>query len=165
MLHNLSGKHRVLILSLAGIVFTLFVGGTATYSMLKIGKVLEVIAEEVIPLTNALANITTHQLEQGIYFERSIRFAEFMHERPHAKEQYLKFKEKFLQLATQVDQEILDAEQHIAHILKIETDNPRVYDFFLSSEQRLKEIESTIRMLKDFLQEKKLMPDQEMKKN
>ena len=39
----------------------------------KIGKEIEAIAHQDIPLTEILTKITTHQLEQGILFERAVK--------------------------------------------------------------------------------------------
>lgn len=47
------------------------VGGIALVQMNKIGIELIDIAEEDIPITNALTKVTEHQLEQAIVFERS----------------------------------------------------------------------------------------------
>lgn len=64
----------------AGILLFLliFSSGFAIYSMNKIGVELETIAEQDIPLTEKLAAITTHQLEQVIQFERAMHYGSIL---------------------------------------------------------------------------------------
>jgi methyl-accepting chemotaxis protein len=52
----------------------------------QVGKELETIAEEDIPLTEAIAEITVNQLEQAIWFERALRFGEVLADKRHAAE-------------------------------------------------------------------------------
>ena len=73
-------------------------------SMKKIGLELVEIAEEQIPVMNAVANIEVHQLEQGIALGRAFRFGE--EEGAHAEEQYEKAVEQFEEYAKEVDKEI-----------------------------------------------------------
>jgi len=49
--------------------------GFSSYKMNQIGEQLATIAEEDIPLTRSLTEITLNQLEQAINFERALRFA------------------------------------------------------------------------------------------
>ncbi|ACA85027.1 methyl-accepting chemotaxis protein [Shewanella woodyi] len=56
----------------------IFSSGFAIYSMNKIGIELEAIAEQDIPLTEKLAAITTHQLEQAIQFERAMHYGSIL---------------------------------------------------------------------------------------
>ena len=50
--------------------------GYAIYAMSQIGEELEGIAEQDIPLTEAIALITEHQLEQTIHLERALRHSQ-----------------------------------------------------------------------------------------
>lgn len=94
---------------------------TSIYSIVKldhIGEEIVEIAEEDIPLVNIITEITIHQLEQAIWFERTLRFAElvqhaealgrdsasFQKQLVHAEEQF----EHFAQLA---DKEIIEGEK------------------------------------------------------
>ena len=64
-----SGFGLVLILLVSGSVYSLV-------SMGQIGVEIETLAEEIIPLTDKVATIETHQLEQAIALERAFRFGE-----------------------------------------------------------------------------------------
>lgn len=64
------------------------VAATSVWQMQKIGDEIEGIAERDIPLTQAVTNITVHQLEQAINFERAIRFGEEMATQPHARKEF-----------------------------------------------------------------------------
>jgi methyl-accepting chemotaxis protein len=62
-------------------VLLLLMALSSGFGILKIGQVgeeLETIAEEDIPLTEAVMGITVHQLEQAVHFSRSLRMAEWM---------------------------------------------------------------------------------------
>ena len=82
------------------------VAGISFWQMAKIGHEIVAIAERDVPLTNALTQITTHQLEQAINFERALRAGEVMDHRPEAKEEFSKAVQKFSDLNAQVDTEI-----------------------------------------------------------
>jgi methyl-accepting chemotaxis protein len=68
------------IMGLVGILL-LMMAASSGFGILKISHVgheLETIAEEDIPLTEALTGATIHQLEQAIHFSNSLRMAEWM---------------------------------------------------------------------------------------
>lgn len=91
-------------------VVILILTGMAVYSelaMTGIGREIKEIAEEIVPLSNAVTKIETHQLEQAIALERAFRFGE--EKGAHAKEQFEKNVQEFEHLAKQVDNEISDA--------------------------------------------------------
>lgn len=92
--------------------------------MNQIGDELEAIAEQDIPLTNNLAAITEHQLEQSIHFERAMRYGVLqyavMAETDNDPAAHLKKEiDSFNALSHKVDEEIkqseLMAEEDIAH--------------------------------------------------
>ena len=74
LLNNLSLRTKMM--SFAGVMLLLMIigYGYAISSMNSIGSELEAIAEEDIPLTEKLADITTHQMEQAIQFERALHY-------------------------------------------------------------------------------------------
>ncbi len=74
--------------------------------MSKIGEEIEGIAERDIPLTTALTQITIHQLEQAINFERALRAGEMMIRHPAAKDDLARSMQAFETLNTKVDKEI-----------------------------------------------------------
>ena len=85
---NLTIRVKVILLTVIGILTAAVIAASGTYELHKVGKELTVIAHETIPLTDAIMNITVHQLEQAISFERAARFAEIMESDDHAKELY-----------------------------------------------------------------------------
>ena len=87
------------------------VAGTGIYQMQKIGAEIEEIAEQDMPLTEAITAITIHQLEQAINFERALRYGEELETREEAREHFDEAFAKFEELTHQVDKEILEAEE------------------------------------------------------
>jgi len=74
-MNNLSLKAKLV--GNAGILLLLLIlsSAYAIYSMNQIGHELHTIAAQDIPLTEKLGEITTHQLEQAIQFERALHYA------------------------------------------------------------------------------------------
>jgi len=75
MFGNLSVKAKLMSNSALLILLLLLSSGYAVYTMGKIGKELISISERDIPLTGILTEITIHQLEQAIQFERARYYA------------------------------------------------------------------------------------------
>ena len=96
------------ILCIVGVVLALLiaVAATSSFQMMKIGEEIVEIAEQDIPLTQALTNITVHQLEQAINFERSLRYGEEMEHSEIAGERFDESVLHFEELSEQVDTEI-----------------------------------------------------------
>ncbi len=99
-----------------GVIFLMvallvLVAGTGIVQMQSIGSEIEEIAEQDMPLTEAITAITIHQLEQAINFERMLRYGEEMESiesaRGHFEEAFAKFEE----LTKKVDAEILETEE------------------------------------------------------
>lgn len=85
----------------------------AINSMATIGSELEGIVKNDIPLTNKVAKITEHQLEQSVLYERMIRFGEMMSTNTHAAEKFEMLEKEFVELAHKVEKEIKDAEKFL----------------------------------------------------
>ena len=96
------------ILCIVGVVLALLVAvaTTSSFQMMKIGDEIVEIAEQDIPLVEALTNITIHQLEQAINFERSLRYGEEMVHSARAGEHFDESVARFEELSEQVDAEI-----------------------------------------------------------
>ena len=106
------------ILGLVGFVSaaTIIVAAIGIFQMGNIGKELESIAENDIPLTEAVSKVTTHQLEQAILLERMLRLGNI---KAHDAESHLiEVEEAFVKLAHQVDEEILASEKLVEDALK-----------------------------------------------
>lgn len=137
-------KKKVYVLAGMGASFTAIISICSIIALYLIGTKLLQVAEEDIPLTNKVSEITIHQLEQAVLFERSVRYAEIMANSPEDKEKFQKTKEHFIKLDKKVDKEILDAEKMTADILAYEKShggNKEVIDEFEHVEKILKKIE------------------------
>ncbi len=120
----------------------LVVGGVSIFQMNKIGVEITEIAEEDVPLTEALTEITIHQLEQAINFERALRFGEEMKSSKHAGEQFVHAVGEFEKLAKKVDGELVAAEKLLAtSIAKAAT--PEARKEFEGLLKKIKEIETS----------------------
>lgn len=82
------------------------IAGIAIWDVSKIGVELDAIAERDVPMTRALTNITTHQLQQSVNFERAMRAGEVMDQRPEAKVEFEKASSQFGTLNALVETEI-----------------------------------------------------------
>ena len=116
-LKNLNVGTKVLALVGFCLLALVSLSGLAIFQMAKIGKEIAMVAEVDIPLTNAITNITVHQLEQTIHYERAIRFGEFMANNADAAEGFAKDVKAFKKLAAKVDEEIKQGEALAAEAL------------------------------------------------
>ena len=85
--------------------------GSSIYQMGQIGGEIEGIAERDLPLTEALTQITIHQLEQAINVERAFRTGVEMNKHPEAKAEYEKAVGLFKSLGKKVEKEFHAAEK------------------------------------------------------
>ena len=76
--------------------------GIGIYKMAGLGKHIVEIAEQDIPMTEVLTEITIHQLESAIWFERAFRFMEIGNEKELAK-----VEKKFWKYGHLVDEELV----------------------------------------------------------
>ena len=106
-------KVRAKIFGLVGFCLVTLAGiaGLSIYQMNLIGGEIEEIAERDVPLTEAVTNITIHQLEQALNLERAFRFGEEMQQNEHAAEQFAESVTKFHELAAKVDEELKGGEK------------------------------------------------------
>ena len=109
-MNNISVKIKIF--GMAGLLILALIISVA-YALLamnKIGGELVAIAEEDIPLTKITTEITIHQLEQGINFERALRFALVMDNDPVAAKRFNQEVNTFNTYSQKVDEEILKGE-------------------------------------------------------
>ncbi|WP_282604983.1 methyl-accepting chemotaxis protein [Pelagibius sp. Alg239-R121] len=111
MYKNLSIRWKMMLLVALSVIILASVNLYANFQIAAIGTELEAIAEDDLPLTSIVTKITVHQLEQAIQFERTLRFGEEMVSHPEAKDHFVHANERFHELAKQVDEEILKAEE------------------------------------------------------
>jgi methyl-accepting chemotaxis protein len=104
------------IMGAVGVLLALMIisSGFGILKMGQVGKELETIAEEDIPLTEAITKITVNQLEQAIWFERALRFGEVLANKQHAAEG-LKKAEKEIETHSQLVNEIEKKAQELVH--------------------------------------------------
>lgn len=108
----LSIRHKVLLLS--GVLNTIIIA-IAIYAQVSIsfiGNELEAIAEQDIPITNALTKITIFQLEQEINFERLINSAATKDD-----ESFTRYNKKFHHLNDELIAEFKSIENKLSDIL------------------------------------------------
>ena len=98
--------------AIVAMCIALFLGiaGFAIVQMAAIGEELIEIAEQDIPLTEAVSRITVHQLEQALNLERAIRFGEAMQSHTEARVRFDEAVEKFRAFAAKVNKEIKEGE-------------------------------------------------------
>ena len=93
---------------LAGLVLVAVVG---LWQLNQIGLLVEGVAERDIPLTNAVSQITIHQLEQSISLEQALRAGVMMKEQEAAQAEFKQARDTFLSYAKKVDHEIVEAQE------------------------------------------------------
>lgn len=120
---QLSIRGRFMILSGSMILILLVSSILNLKSLWSIGKELDAIANQDIPLTKVLTKITTHQLEQAIHFERAVRYGEIKDREPHFIPLLEKEVAKFKTLSLKVDEEIEEALMFIKQVLNKEHNN------------------------------------------
>ena len=115
-------------------------GGISYWQMDLIGKEIEAIAERDLPIARAVNNVTLHQLEQSIAFERSAALAGRIAENPAEREQFTKSAKKFEELAKKVDGELVTAIE-FGNKAKSEAHTPAERAIFASVVEELKIVE------------------------
>jgi methyl-accepting chemotaxis protein len=79
-------------------------------AMNSIGTELDAIAEQDIPLTEKLTQVTLHQMEQAIQFERAARFAGLIRQDTHTADLFRKSIESFDSGTKRIEAELHEAE-------------------------------------------------------
>ncbi len=99
-------KISMKIMGLVGVLLVLMAvsSGFGILKMGSVGNELETIAEEDIPLTEAVTEITVNQLEQAIWFERALRFGEVLATKQHAAEGLRQAEEKVRESSRRVEE-------------------------------------------------------------
>ncbi len=112
----------------------------ALNSMNQIGNKLITIAEEDIPLTNVVSQITIHQLEQAINFERTLRFGQEIGSEDLAARHFNEALEKFNHFAQQIDKEFHEGERIAKEAMTL-AHNDKEYQEFKHVNDILKRVE------------------------
>jgi len=114
-LQSLRISTRVYALACLEFLLLVLVGGVALIQMQKIGTELIDIAEEDIPITNAVTQIAEHQLQQAVLFERALAVGVAEKNGIATGQNLSQIKSDFEALAHKVEKEFKEAE------LKVET--------------------------------------------
>ncbi|WP_212668802.1 methyl-accepting chemotaxis protein [Pseudoalteromonas sp. NBT06-2] len=106
----------------AGIILILLIisASYSLYSMESIGARLKTIAESNIPLTKKIADITTHQLEQAIQFERALHYGSTLQQKTNKNADFQQAIKKFDERTNQIVKELHQAEKIIEKAIRIE---------------------------------------------
>ncbi len=140
LLNNLSLK--VKLMSFSGLLISLLIVSSiySIYSMNSIGHELTSIAEEDIPLTEKLAQITTHQLEQDLNFERAVHYSGLLKTEDAAVAHFQEAIKGFDEGTEKIEDEILQAEKFIEEaMIHLSGDELKA---FTELDSLLKDIES-----------------------
>ena len=110
-LNNISIKNKIIGNVL--VLLALMIGSSffAYNSMLQIGDELEAISNRDIPTTLSLTTITERQLEQGIHFERALRYGLTMEDDASAKAHFKSEVEAFEELNIEIDKTVKQLEE------------------------------------------------------
>lgn len=132
------------------IAFLLLSTTVSLIKMQQIGIEIADIAEQDIPLTNLLSNITTHQLEQAINFERALRLGGEMKSDPDAAAGYKKAVDKFESHSKIVNSSIKKAEvlaeksKQFAHTKEAQKEFEHVESFLKNIDEQHKVYEEHV---------------------
>lgn len=110
-LKNISVKAWILGNAILLLVLLISIGLYATYAMNNIGQELASIAEDDIPITANITDITVQQLEQAIHFERALRHGEQMETEANAQAEFKVEAKNFHALTAGIDTEIKQTEK------------------------------------------------------
>ena len=142
---NLSVKIKIL--GLAGFILILLIV-IATIGIMKlnvIGKEITEIAHNDIPLTKVVTSLTLHQLEQAIWYERALRFAE-----TKKHNELIKAEREFVNFSKLVNVEIIKAEEiakkgiDVAHNQETKDKYEEVYKYLKVIEQEHEDYEKHV---------------------
>jgi methyl-accepting chemotaxis protein len=116
------------IMGMVGILL-LLMAVCSGFGIIKIGQIgeqLKTIAEEDIPLTEAINEINVHQLNQAIWFERALRFGEVLAEKETASKGFRQAEKEVNKLSQTVNDWQKKAQDLIHHALETaQTDEAR----------------------------------------
>lgn len=123
LINRLSIKQRVLAQAAFFIAMITLICGYALLSSREIGQEISAIAHEDIPLTKTLTDVTSHQLEQALHFERAIRNAALEDNQAFELETLA-----FGKLSSKIDDEIKTAIKRSQLVLEHTTDPDLIAD-------------------------------------
>ncbi len=108
---SLSVRQKLLGIVSFCIALLIAIAAIAAYQLNAIGQEISSIANDDIPLTTNLTNVTVHQLEQSIVFERALRLGGEMRSDPSVRQAFAEEAGRFEELAAKVQREIVEARE------------------------------------------------------
>jgi len=108
MLGNFRIAQKIWVLVAMTLTVSVIISSISLYKMNKIGGEIEVVAEELVPLTESVTKITISQLEQSILLERALRLGGITKQ---DKEAFGNVKEAFKELSHKSDKMYVDTEE------------------------------------------------------
>ncbi|MEH6402306.1 MAG: methyl-accepting chemotaxis protein [Sneathiella sp.] len=129
MLGNLRISSKIYVLISTLIFFMVLTVGTGIFQMIKIGAEIASIAEEDMPATAALTQVTIHQLEQAILFERSIGLAARLKDDKSLLSELTSSKAGFIDLGHKVEKELKDIELMAKAVVAHSTSDVEIAEF------------------------------------
>ncbi|WP_299081436.1 methyl-accepting chemotaxis protein [uncultured Paraglaciecola sp.] len=105
-LNNVSLRLKIIIVGAIPLLLMVWSMSVSIFQVQSIGKELTSIAESDLPMSNALAKVTEHQLKQTIEFEKILHYSAVMKSKPEYEEKRHQAKSKFDALSTTVSKEI-----------------------------------------------------------
>ncbi|WP_115935160.1 Tar ligand binding domain-containing protein, partial [Aestuariispira insulae] len=105
-LNNLKIGAKLGVLTGVNLALLVITAIAASVFMIQIGNELKEVAHKDIPITEKLTQLTTHQLEQAIEYERALRMASGGSSQ--AREKFENAEKRFSELSTKADQEIIE---------------------------------------------------------
>ena len=117
LLGTLKISTRVYILALINLILISLVGGFAILQMKKIGNELIDIAEENLPVSQALSLVAQHQLKQAVLFERGLALSIAQKYGEDKQDEITKTSADFHALAEKVDNEFKELEKKLEHAI------------------------------------------------
>ena len=115
---NLKLGTKIIGMVLVLLVLMVVSNGFGLIKMGNIGDQIKGIAEEDIPLTGVITEITVNQLEQSIWFERALRYGEVLASKESAKEGLKHSEEEFEILTKSVAEQLKKGEKIAEHAAK-----------------------------------------------
>jgi methyl-accepting chemotaxis protein len=116
MISNLKIIQKVFLLSFIQLCLILAIGFIGITQMAKIGAELMDIAEKDIPLSHSLTQLSEHQLQQAIYFERALFQASLVKlGKTEMQKAFSNTQKKLTNISLTIDKEIVEIEVFIAH--------------------------------------------------
>ncbi|MET0069586.1 MAG: methyl-accepting chemotaxis protein [Candidatus Thiodiazotropha sp.] len=140
LLNNMTLK--VKLMAFASVLLSLLIISSvySIYTMNSIGNELFTIAEEDIPLTEKIAEITVHQLHQAVQFERSLHYGATLKIEDTALSRFREAIKAFDEGTEGIEAEIHEAEQIAEEAAKHSSGNEK--QEFLAVNNKLKGVEA-----------------------